>query len=271
MTSMQPQNMLRLSAFLSCSQPRWPFFQRHFGEDTPCPSPNCPTHIHTPVTHSTPCWVLDCGVERWWGWWGGGLCECEARKGPAMVFLLCDGWLGGWTGLFCMRREASRGENRGLFNEACHPKPPSCTEPSHPTPSSSIPSSFRPSSSSLVLPRHLGLLFFLHFVAFICPSSLLLSHPILYTQPPLRCPPYFLISSHLISVHSDFPSFPSSCFYLGEFHNIWILSLLCGHCEWEAIMEMSWSKLFNTKRSHVTWCSDMLSESTFESAGDIMA
>lgn len=91
-----------------------------------------------------------------------------------------------------MRREANRGENRGLFNEACHPKPPSS---SHPTPSSSIPSSFRPSSSSRVLSLHLSLPLFLHFVAFICLSSLLLSHPIICTPPPTPLPFLLLLIS----------------------------------------------------------------------------
>lgn len=152
----------------------------------PCPSPKCPTHIHTPVALCTPtgCWTV--------GWEMvvvGGLCKCEARKGPAMVFLLCDGWLGGSTGLLYMRIEASRGENRGLFNKACHPKPPS-----HPTPSSSIPSS----SSSRTLSLRLRLLLFLNFVAFICLSSLLLSHPIICTLPPLQCP-FYLFPFHTLN------------------------------------------------------------------------
>lgn len=78
-------------------------------------------------------------------------------------------------------------------------------------------------------------------------------------HPQLSCPLYLLISSHLISVHSDFPFFPSSCFYVCEFHNICFLSSLCGYCEWEGIMEMSLSEPFITKRSHLTRCSDMLS------------
>lgn len=93
MTFVQPLNMLRLLAFLSCSQPRWPFFQRHCGTDTLCPSPNCPTHIHTSLTHSTPCWVLDCGVEKWW-WWGVGD-YASVRLVKSLPWSFCcvtDGW-----------------------------------------------------------------------------------------------------------------------------------------------------------------------------------
>lgn len=128
-----------------------------------------------------------------------------------------------------MRREARRGKNRSAFNEACQPKPPSCTEPSHSTPSSSIPLSFRPSSSSFsfslssssscALPCHLSLPFSLHSVGFICCSCTVsfspFNLPCLQSLPP---PKFFSIPPlNFFFAHSRFLL---SDFYLRFFCNI---------------------------------------------------
>lgn len=258
MTSIQSQNMLRLSAFLSCCQHRWPPFPNAFffpsaAKIPPCPSPNCQHTYTIPLPTAPPigCCIVglrDGGVE-----WGDYESERLVKGLPWSFCCVTDGWEAEQA---CFAWEEKPAEGR---KEVYSMRPVTQNHPlAHPTPSSSIPSSFRP-SFSLVLPLHLGLPFFFHFVAFICPSSLLLSHPTICTPPPLSCPLYLLISSHLISVHSDFPFFPSSCFYVCEFHNICFLSSLCGYCEWEGIMEMSLSEPFITKRSHLTRCSDMLS------------
>lgn len=167
-------------------------------------------------------------VERWLRG-VGRLCKCEARQRPAMVFLLCDGWLGICTGLFCMRREASKGEKRGLFNEACHPKPPSCMKPH-------TPLLYHPSLYPFIIPpRPLFFLFMLvfsfHFVAFIWLSSLFLSQSISYTLPPTLLPslPLDFITLNFCSFR--FSLLSVKLFYPSEFHNICILSLLCGYCE----------------------------------------
>ena len=108
MTSMQPQNMLRLCFFyyfLSHTQPRWPFFQRHFGEDTPGAHPPTAQHTHTHThTHAhahahkhtlllpTPppvgCWIV--GLRD-----GGGEDYASVRLVKGLPWSFCcvtDGW-----------------------------------------------------------------------------------------------------------------------------------------------------------------------------------
>lgn len=46
--------------------------------------------------------------------WAQGLCEQEARKGPARVFLCSDGWLGDWS-----PHLHKKGENRGPIHSVC--------------------------------------------------------------------------------------------------------------------------------------------------------
>lgn len=153
----------------------------HYGQDAPCPSPSWANkHTHSAI-HCTPigCWIVGWEVAAW----GGG---CKACKRPAMVFLLCDGWLEGCTDLICMRREASKGEKRGLFNEACHPKPPFCTKPH-------TLLLYYPSLYPFVIPPHPLCFFFIsvlpfHFVAFIRLSSLFLSLAKSYTLPSTLLP-----------------------------------------------------------------------------------
>lgn len=164
------------------------------------------------------------------GWEGG----CEACKRPAMVFLLCDGWLEGCTGLICMRREARKGEKRGLFNEACHPKPPSCTKPH-------TPLLYQPSLYPFVIPpRPLFFLFIsvlpFHFVVFICLSSLFLSLSKSYTLPSTLLPslPLDFIPLNFCSFRF---SFLSVKLFTSEFHKICILSLIWGYCKLGAKMK----------------------------------
>lgn len=147
----------------------------------PFAHPPAVQHTYTVLLPTPPpvgCWIVEWGGWIMWVWDSQKACHGLS---------LCDGWLGGWTGLFCMKREGSRGKNRGLLNEACHPKPPLCSKLLHqPFIHSFIISALLLPCSPSTLPTHSPL-----FGGFVGPYSLALSHPWISSPPPFCCHPYF--------------------------------------------------------------------------------
>lgn len=194
--------------FLSCSQTMWPFFQRYFlcGQVT---------HAHPPIhnTNTYPCHPLQPLLGAGLG--GGGVGDyASGRLVKGLPWSFCcvtDGWEAEQA---CFAWEEKPAEGR---IEVYSVRPVTQNHPHAPNPHS--PPLHHPSLHPFVSPHLLPLLslsisasFSSLILSFICLSSMLLFHSIIYTPHPLSYPSYLLISSHLISAHSDFSSFPSSCF-----------------------------------------------------------